>query len=780
MTDRRKGLCNPDRNRLLHFAVCSALLALCFLLFCKVAFADGPSAWLNVNYIETKQYEDGEKIQESDSLFQNYYFRFNKPVTPVISYQLYLRANFLDSHISDAEDNVSDTYRRAIEPAFDILLRNPIYGLDVGARLLEEWSTAGLDSDSRETTKFYYSRFQLTPYALPTVTLAVDREENFDHMSPKETDRTNTRYTGSSWYDLLYHGLKLSYNFTYTRDETKTPLDTISRTINNDLNALYGINYKRSIREGRVGMSAGYQGNYVRNKSEQHATETGDVPFERAAAFGLYGSGDQIMPEVDTLNSVITLIDNVYDAPAVTNTGTINLGQNGFRNHNIGAQLFSSERPVDTLYIYVNQDVLLDNVLTLAGNWRVYRSNFNQPNTWTEVMIRAVSVSEFDRVNNVYRYEIRLTAPQNALFFRVINRETASISDVLVTEIEAFGTDFVPRSGKITNISTFFTHGINFNFNAQPLRTLSFAVNYFLNRSDQNPQSEWESISGAFKNLLSNSIDENSGLISNVTRTYGASSIWQTHRLLTTTVRFQRSEVFDNVDETDMRSNTYSLTLNSNPLPTLDANFSYIRTHTDSFGERQSIADLYLLSIRSRLHRDVNMITDIGYTQTQTFAVEDRETSVIGDTDTTTRYIRGIIDARLTQKFSGNLSCGFTRLSGETSSDTIDSTLILTYRPGRFISFSADFRVLDTDGDTSISEGLLADWLFLPAVRLNASYRYSRVEPGPRTSDMISGYFLWYVTRFLDFQLRYGYTREREEKKTETYSAGGYLTCRFW
>lgn len=752
-------------------------------LFCSYAFADGPSAWLNLNYTETKQYEDGERTQTTDSLFQNYYFRFNKSVTPMISYQLYLRANLNNSHTTDAEGDTTDTYQRAIEPALDLLLHGPVYKLDIGTRRLEQWSTANLQDSGRRTTEFYYSRLHITPYELPSASLEFNREKVYDYLSPRDTDITTNRYRGSSWYDLLYKGFKLSYTLTYTHDETKTPLDTISKTIRDDFNALYSIGYSTSFWGNSLATSLGYQGNYVRNRNEQHATETGDVPFERASAFGMYGLGTQIEPEIDELISVISLNDDILDVPASSSSGTINIGQNGSRFHNIGIQLFSSERPVDTLYIYVNRDVTSDMNLININNWRIYRSDFNQPNTWTEVSIQSVTVSVFSTVNNVYRYEIRFITPQNGLFFRAINMDTASVNDVLVTEIEAFGTDFIPRSGKIIDTSTFFTHGINFNLNARPLRVLTVSLNYFLNRTDQNPDSELDSISGAFKSIFTKTIDENGpDLRSNITRSYGVSTIWLTHRLLTTTARYQRNESFDNMDETDLKTDTYSLTLNSTPLPTLDTNLSFIRTYSYSFGEKQSIGNLYLLTIGSRLHRDVNIITDIGYTKTKMYAIEDISdtTGETEDTDTSTRYIRGMLDARLTNKLSANLTYGLTTISGESSSDSTDGNFIVTYRPGRFISFSANLRFMDTDGDTTISEGILFDWLFLPTLRINANYQHSREEPGPRTTHLVNGYFLWYITKFLDFQFTYSYSREEEDIDKDTYTFGGNLTCRFW
>ncbi len=145
-------------------------IVIAIILVCTVqtsAFAEGPNAWLNVNYSDTRQYEDGKKTESSSSFFQNYYIRLERPVTPLLYYQLYLRTTLNDSHTTDEAGKRTSDYLRAVEPSFDLFLHNPLYRLDIGTRRLEQWSAAHLSNESRRTTEFYYSRFNLQPYALP-------------------------------------------------------------------------------------------------------------------------------------------------------------------------------------------------------------------------------------------------------------------------------------------------------------------------------------------------------------------------------------------------------------------------------------------------------------------------------------------------------------------------------------------------------------------------------------------------------------------------------------
>jgi hypothetical protein len=104
----------------------------------------------------------------------------------------------------------------------------------------------------------------------------------------------------------------------------------------------------------------------------------------------------------------------------------------------------------------------------------------------------------------------------------------------------------------------------------------------------------------------------------------------------------------------------------------------------------------------------------------------------------------------------------------------------MTYRPGRFVNLSGRFSIEDINGDVSTAEGILVDWLFLPAVRLNLNYEHRNTEPESITNDLVSGYIQWYITKFLQLQFTSSYQRTDADAKTESYNFGVNLSCRFW
>jgi hypothetical protein len=167
------------------------------------------------------------------------------------------------------------------------------------------------------------------------------------------------------------------------------------------------------------------------------------VPFG-----GFYSLGSAPPPDTNifdiVLNSQPALIDNNF----ITGMSTINLATTKY--HNIGI-LVSSTQSVDIVFVYVNigvsRDLSIDPNLTNPNNWRAYKSNTNAVGTWQRIIIQSVSVTPFDPLNNVFRYEFRFANPQNAGFFKVINLETVDvpgITNVFTTEIEAYGIELLP------------------------------------------------------------------------------------------------------------------------------------------------------------------------------------------------------------------------------------------------------------------------------------------------------------------------------------------------
>lgn len=752
------------RNKLWNISVLIILIS----SLNSFAHAQGLNGYFDINKNTTKQYEDGERTLSSDTLNRNLYLNLQEPITPVLSYQFNLRTNFLDSQTTDALDATSKSYVRSIEPALDLILGTPMYSLSSGVRRREQWTAAHMNNDNRKTNEYYYSRLNLLPEALPSLTLQADRQKNYDYLSPRAEDNSSSVYFVNSAYDLPSGDVKFRYTINYSYNVNKTPLSLAYKTISDNFNGTYNIGHSRRFWQSKADYSINYQGNYSRNKSEQFVTQSGTVLNERIPFAGLH---ELDVPPLDPATGQLGTENNLINNDFNSGIASINIGTGA--NHNIGIWV-SPENSVDRLYIYVDKDVSGDVNLRNVSNWKVYKSNSNTAVTnWEEITVSQVTVS-VDTLDNIFRYEIKFLTGQNASYFKAVNLATVSaigLADVLVTELEALGTDLAAE-GKLINASNSFTQQLSLNTNFRPTGKLTLALNYSIDRSDQNMVSLINSVEGIFENIFSDSFSEDKwNFISNITRGYGASAAWQTHRFLTTTFRVQRIESFDNIEETDLSTNTYNLTFFSVPLPTLNANLSLIRSDSFSFSEKASTNDSLLLSVGSKLYRDVNMITDVVYTRSHAFET---------DTTTSTQQINGTLDALLTRKLSGTFNYHFSwSVSDETHSRTSEGSTYITYRPGNLININVNFKITDSTDETSTTEGILIDWLPLQAIRFNLNYQHSDSEPGPVKSDSINGYVIWYLTKFADARITSSYIQQVDEKETENYSTSASFNCRF-
>ncbi len=728
-----------------------------------LAYADGLGGWVNIQNNKTDTYTDGVKTSSAESSNKNLYLKFNSLITPMLSYQMNLRANMQDSDNTDATGVTTTTFRRRLEPAMDFSLRNPMYDFNLGFRRQEEWSAAKLENENRDTSIFYYSRFSLAPRALPSISLHLDRQEEFNYL-PRDKDRENDSYSISSTYELPSSDIKLRYNVNVTHNEERTPLSTTVKAINDNFSGNYNVGYYDDYWGGKAYYALNYQGNYAKNKNQQFVSETGSFDRMRTTLDTLISN--DITPETDPLTSTSQsrLLSNGEFLNDVTDIKLNSTYQN------IGVFIISKE--VDSLHVYYKNDGQADPV-----TWRVYWSNNNLD--WNFINESSVTPEDDDE-KEAWKYVIDFPAPITASYFKAVNVTTTQVnfSDVEVTEIEAWGTDdFTELHDTDTAVS--FTQGLDFNTSVKMNPELNLSFNYSLNRTDQNPVAVSDSIVGAFKNVFSDSVSgDKDNFKSNITRNYGLATTWLTHRLLTTTVRLQRNEHFDNLERTDAsktddtHSNSYHLSFSSLPIPTLETTLSLIKSDRYIYSDKDSTNHSILFSVGSQLYRDVNMITDLGYTNSKSFS---------SNTDTSSYSINGSIDAVITRKVSGTMNYAYAKTLSDSGGTSIskEATTSVNYQPGRFINLSGNFRISDSAGDITMSEGILADWLPLPAVRLNISFQHTDTDSSDSVTDNLSGYGIWYLTKFADMRFSYSYARNVEESKTENHNFSTNLNCRF-
>ena len=741
------------------------------IVFIMVLMMNGPSAfsasldaWVNIANTSAMTEVDGEKTLSSSSFTRNFNLSLSKPVTPIVSYNFNLKANLTDSEaVNYLTDLTTMSYKRRVEPTLEVFVSNNIYDLNAGYRRQEQWSTAHYSNTGRLTSEFYYSRFSVNPDQLPSLSLNLERQNNFDYLQVAETKNSTNSYSLASSYLLPSNDMKFGFNIVYSEDENMTPLSALEKSVRANFNNNYNIGYTDSLWDRKLTYSAMYRGNFSRNRNRQYYGETGSVLDIRDnnGGFSAQNSDMQV-----SLVSKSELTDrNLVTSAGIDLRSTI--------NNQIGIQILFG-KTVDRLYIYVDEDISGENALDNKSNWRVYKSSNNIYGSWTEVDISNVDVV-YDSLNDKYRYEILFSSSEEAFYFKAINLVVSGVSGVDVTEIQAYGTDVITEIGAVTAVSESFSQGINLNAGIRPSEKWDFNLSYSIDRADQTPASVTDSVSGIIQNIFTKSLgNENENVSTTVTRNYGASARWQTYSLLASTMNFSRNEGLNNTGGAETASNNYSITMNYVPLATVDTHFSILRGESFINNEKTSTNDSLLLSADTKLHRDVNMVTDIGFSSSK---------SLTENTTTSLGSINGSLDARITRKLAGTLNYGYSATTtGSDSSTSKDLSTSLNYQAGRFINLSGNVNYTNSAGNKDISESVGVDWLPLPKIRLNADYQHSDADDttSKTTSDSISGYGTIYITKFANIRFSYAYSQtDSGTSIQENHNFNTNLNCRF-
>lgn len=735
------------------------------IIFCLASLCLWTPSWAalsgraTVTYGTIETSEDGEEVMSSRRLNQNYTLSFTKPVTPFLRYNIGLQTTISD-RTTTTEGVIRKRFQRTIAPSLDLNLANPYYDFYTGYVRREQWSTASLEDESRLTSDSYYANLELHRRSwYPDLLLEFSRAHTYDHLPVRNRDTTSTSYSASTSRAFNLEDFRTFYSLNYNRSEADTPLSQVNKTVSDNYSVSYSASYSRSFWKNRATLSARYNGIYLRVKTDSSVSESGDIVFERATLEGLHAVGSALEPDVEVLGSESALIDGDTDA----GISAINLGTEQF--HNIGLRLVSITQSVDRVYVYVDRDVGLDAALSSAANWRAFRSNSNiEGATWAEVSILSVSISEFDTINQRFRYEIIFASAQQGPFFKVVNLETVNapgLTDVLVTEIEALGMETVPETGILTTESESMTQGVRLSMLIRPAERWSFDVNASVDRTDSEPDSILGSVGGTFANMGSKSIGGDGEQASTVRRAFGAGANWKALAHLETSLRFQRSEFFDNHGAIDTSVNSYSLSLFSSPIPTVDARFSADRTESYNFSEKKSTTHSFLFSAGTKFYPGLNMLTDASYTVSKS-----EETGV----ETTAKSLGGHLDARLTQELFSTLIYNLSWSDSEdASSRTRQASVSASYRPAKFVNLAGSFSVLDTDDMTRTSEAVTVNWLAAPVLRLNASYARTETHPGT-DSDTVTTSAYWSVSRSLNVRVAYSYSRNERESVTTSHA----------
>jgi|Deesub1362B_J571_1020462.scaffolds.fasta_scaffold00418_9 hypothetical protein len=742
-------------SRIKRFFIWSSIVSvLVMVLLPGPLTAEEVSGNATVRYQNTTAYEDNTKISSSVSKSGNFNLALTENLTTSISYQLYIRGDFRDVDTTNKEGERFSKTEKTLNPSVELSLRNPTYGIRVGYRHDMRWRDLYLKK-IEETKRFYYSELSITPFELPSLRLRYDKlEEDFGEEGK---DQSSEEYSIRSDYKFRYRGLVLKYYISYSRGRERLPTfwetTSVERQERDSFNGSYEVSYSKHFWKDALAIFVRYKGSYSKSKQTQFVSEPGEAVVKRFSVAGLYAEGTLLEPEVEQLDPEPQLVDgDVY-------TGISNINLKTKKYNNIGIEVSATE-DVDRLMIYVKGDISLDIILIDTSKWLVYRSDSNLPGAvWTQITLKSVKIQEYDVINNIYVYELQFVTSYQNSYYKVINLDFpySTDTDVIVTEIEAYGSELFPESKEKTTENESSIQEVNLSLTYKFKNKVIATVGFFVKQSDSGDISIGDSMKDVFKNIYGDEKGAPDKYSRRVTRFYNMAVTWYAHRLLTVRGGINLTQEFDNANKRDFEGYTYNLTLSSSPVSTFTTSLFYTHFENYNFGDKRLEQDTIAWGITSEIYRNVEFTNDIG------FSISSDK---INNTETKLYFVSGSVNARLRSTLFTylNYNIGWSSSNGESSSSQ-EVLLTVTYTPGRLLNITGNFQLTNSGGRVSTSEGIGIYWRFLPALHYSLTYQ---LTTGDTTLHAFNTSIIWYTTRFLRFQLNYGYTllKDTIDKKT--------------
>lgn len=423
-----------------------------FFFTASPAFSEFLTGSALLNYQTTESKTDASKAS-SQTMSQNYYLTWDKPVSSTLRYRLGIR--YFDTETrTKVNGSYTESSSEVIEPTFEVNLRNPLYDLIGGYRQTE--SSFKVGPTRRETTDgFLFTRLAWRPEGFPFLSLNLDRRRSYDHFTPRQTDFTETRLFLGSHYG--WGPLRFLYNFNGRRYE-----DQVNQITRDILQNMGNLGFSETFWKGKAWSSGSYQVSHT--MEEERVARAVRVIEQRTAVNGLVGI--DTTPSSGSLASASALKDGDRGTAAGT-TGEYNLGGTtlgGGTDRNLGLDL-GSRKKVNRIYIYFSSGFIPTPAFSPAFTWAVYSSEDNS--IWT--LITSSASFSYNAIER--RFEIIFTETE-ARYFKAVNltHNAGEPSAAYVSEVEAYGEELKEKTRETTTL----INTMNLNLGAKPLKATTF------------------------------------------------------------------------------------------------------------------------------------------------------------------------------------------------------------------------------------------------------------------------------------------------------------------
>lgn len=621
--------------------------------------------------------KNGGDTGESSQFNETYSLTYSKELSAAMSLSGSVR--YSENQPSDSGDSSS------LNPNIALDIRNDLFSLNLNAA---ETQTQRDGSPTRTSDSWGLNlSSQLDEW--PSLRFYFNQSTSTDDSSPAETDSDSTT-TGAS-VDYSFQNVDLLYDVRLSQSS-----DNVELSESESLDQTAQISYDQNFFAGRLTFSASQQFQMTENTTETRvgAGNTFFVPVP--AVTGFYRIDNT--PLTGFLDAQLDLVDGDL---------------NGATSIDIFSTTDSQNMAVQVNFQAVSRlEVFLDDELSLTQRsfltWQAYRSD--DGNNWTLLG----GVVSYPTEDNRTLVTIDLPVAVSARYLKVVSDATlAATTPVFITELQA--SEERTAADDVVTLSR-DTQSMQSQFSTTARLTDKWSVSYSLRRAETQ-QDAGDSVQ------FNHSLTSIYALSDRVGFSAGVS---------------ENSDEADN--SPDRNSRSYSLSLTTQPLPTVSFSLGYTRSESESDDGQDTRSDTLSSTLNAIIYPDLTASLSSNWSQSENLA-EGTESNSYGFSLNTTAYLSPKLD------LNTNLSYSEADSSSDEDSRSTRYGFTLGYRPSDILLLTLNYDADVENGSSALSGS--SSWLWSRKLQSQFGFTF---DFGDESSQQYNALLSWLISRSLSLQ----------------------------
>ncbi len=596
----------------------------------------------------------------------------------------------------------------SISPNANLNVRNDIFSASLSAMTSSQVPNNSPNSASTAWQTSWASTWNKEFW--PTIRINYGESEATNDVNPKTSDSEQKNLAIGTSLDLLL--AKINYNYSQSNG-----INNPDQSENKSANHTASIKANHSFWSGRMAVTFSQQ--YSESSSEQIHRPTTNKMVEDATQIALTTAG---IPQ-EVLSGELQLEPALSDNDFNTVATTISPDQ----KMNLGFK-FSQKEDVNRIYLYVDPEaeIPLTSTNVAALRFNLYSSTDESGSLWTTVTPDLVP--SYDPANS----RIILDIPNiQGKYLKIVAVAWPATPDITLTEVQTS----YRYAGSINSIIS------------RKQRQISHLTNLAINTkiTDKIPI-------GYTLSLAKN----NSGVNESKNLRQAANIKWNLHRYCQPSFSVNESKSNDN-DSPTTKSRSYSLQVNSSPIPSVDLAMGTSRFDTFTEGTLLARNKRYSFSLAAAFYPDLNGSFSLSHSIYDYKQLNQYSSSWNASANLT---------SRLSSKLTTNLSINHTKSKTATPytaspySEATNSAINVNIRPSDILSLrvSASTSWADGQENAPISHQISGTLALIRTAKTQLSTGFSYTKKDTADKKSIRASWGWTLSRFFSLRTNGNFT----------------------